>query len=100
MSSDYLIHVPLFMVEILTFDGDVVERTFGPLSQIRAGLVAEQYHGSSRVYPAIRRATEAERCGISNTKIRTASTPSPRHRSSPSTTPTGKSKSEGSDANT
>lgn len=60
MSKDSLVAIPVFMVEVVAYDGDVVEQTLGPFSQHLAGKVASEYAGLPDVYPAIRRATEAE----------------------------------------
>lgn len=60
MSKDSVRDMALFMVEVVTYAGDVVEETLGPFSQLQAGKVASAYAGLPKVYPAIRRATAAE----------------------------------------
>lgn len=60
MSRDSVQTLAMFMVEVVTYVGDLVVETRGPLSQLQAGRVATEYHGSTKVYPAIRRATAGE----------------------------------------
>jgi hypothetical protein len=60
MSKNSTDTLPLFMVEVVAYAGDVVVECRGPFSQLQAGRVAREFEGSTKVYPAIRRATAGE----------------------------------------